>query len=154
VEETVRYRGIPALIALLFALSGCAAVRSAVSARFTGGEEVRVEPMPPLDEQLYRSRLFYAEYLQETGETTQRVAVLAEELPAPLRLLLNPARFVSGETGAERLPVLARRLAPMRLYAVVGPDGRRLGYAFLPPGRMLRPLRFSRGVHTFDLSLE
>ena len=48
---------------------------------------------------------------------------------------------------------LARILtAPLRLFAVLGRDGRRLGYAFLPGGQTLRLLHFTRGIYTFDLS--
>jgi len=145
----VGYIGALILAGLLLAApAGCG------GAGLLARDNVRLEPMPPLDEQLYRDRLFYAEYLLETRETTERVAVLAEDLAEPLHLLLNPARYVSGETGAERLPVLARRLAPMRLYAVLGADGRRLGYAFLPPGRSLRPHQYTRGIHTLELTPE
>ena len=145
----MRYAAALILAGLLTAApAGCG------TSALLGRESVRLELMPPLDEQLYKNRIFFAEYLRETGATTERVAVLAEDLTDPLHLVLNPARFVSGETGAERLPVLAKRLAPLRLFAVLGADGRRLGYAFLPPGRTLRPSRFARGIHTFDLIAE
>ncbi|OGL61252.1 MAG: hypothetical protein A3J27_01930 [Candidatus Tectomicrobia bacterium RIFCSPLOWO2_12_FULL_69_37] len=149
-EGDVRHRGVPILIALLLwgGLAGC----TAVIAPFASREEIRLEPIRSLDEQLYKHRLFFAEYLKESRTTTERVAVLAEDLPEPLRMILDPGRYVSGETGAEPLTALARRLAPLRLFAVLGRDGRRLGYAFLPGGQTLRLLHFTRGIYTFDLS--
>ena len=147
----MRRRGAAILAALLLAgaLAGC----TAVTAPFGGREDIRLEALPPLDEQLYKQRIFFAEYLDESGRTTTgRVAVLAEDLPEPLRMILDPGRYVSGETGAEPLTALARRLAPLRLFAVLGRDGRRLGYAFLPGGQTLRLLHFTRGIYTFDLS--
>ena len=149
----MRRRGAAILAALLLAgaLAGC----TAVTAPFGGREDIRLEALPPLDEQLYKQRIFFAEYLDESGRTTTgRVAVLAEDLPEPLRLLLNPARFVSGETGTERLPALAKRLAPLRPFAILGRDSRRLGYAFLPPGKTLRLLHTSRGTYILDLAPE
>lgn len=148
----MRHGGASILGALLLAgaLAGCAAWPWGVS--FAAREEIRLEPIRSLDEPLYKNRLFFAEYLRESGATTERVAVLAEDLPESLRLLLNPGSYVSGETGAERLPVLARRLAPLRLFAVLGRDGRGLGYAFLPAGQTLRLLRVREGIYTLDLS--
>lgn len=135
---------------LLWAPAGCSG--SLASLPFIGTEEVRLVPLDALDEQQYKSSLFFAEYLRESGTTTERVAVLAEDLPEPLRLLLNTEHYVSGETGAERLPALVKRFAPLRLFTVMGRDGRRLGYGFLPPGQTLRLLRFGQGIYVFDLS--
>jgi hypothetical protein len=148
----VRHGGAFVLGALLLAgaLAGCAAGPWGLP--FAALEEIRLQPIRSLEEPLYKNRLFFAEYLRESGATTERVAVLAEDLPDSLRLILDPGRYVSGETGAERLPALARRLAPLRLFAVLGRDGRGLGYAFLPAGQTLRLLRFREGIYTLELA--
>ena len=108
-------------------------------------------PLAQLDPSLYRAHIFYAEYLDETAATTERVAVLAEEAQDTLRLILSTTRYLSGETGTGRLPELAQRFAPLRLHVIQAGDGRRLGYAFLPPGKTLRLVRKIRGLHHFEI---
>ncbi|MEK6709551.1 MAG: hypothetical protein AABZ64_03140, partial [Nitrospinota bacterium] len=126
-------------LALAAALAGCQAPQFLTKIRsLASGSEVTLVPLAQLDPSLYRAHIFYAEYLDETAATTERVAVLAEEAQDTLRLILSTTRYLSGETGTGRLPELAQRFAPLRLHVIQAGDGRRLGYAFLPPGKTLR----------------
>ncbi len=115
-----------------------------------GTAQVHLAAEPEVDKKRDKERLFFAEFLEQSGTTTRRVGVFAERAEGPLALLLNPERFVSGEVGAATLGELEGRFAPLRLHAIYDQTGRRLGYAFLPTGRALRVISVKQDLYILD----
>jgi len=130
-------------------LSGCAAPLPPGLPRGTF-PAVRLTLLAELGGQLGEKRVFFAEYLEDVGPTTRRVAVLAEPVEGPLRLVFNPRRYAAGVVGAAELGELAARFAPLQLHLVQDNNGRTLGYALFPRGRSLHLVDLRQDRYALD----
>ena len=138
------------LVAMLLA-AGCAKLGRS-GGEVAGIHQIRVTPIPSPDRILVNQPLFYVEYLLESETNTTRVGVLAEPLKSPLTFILNPARYASGQTGAEKIGDLIKRFAPLRFYSLRNAAGKHLGYALLRPRETLRTLSAVKGRYRLELS--
>ncbi len=150
-ESKVRHqvRGIFLALAALLLLSGCGKV--AADLLVDSVHELRVEPIKSPDRNLLELEFFYAEYLLETSTTSTRVGVLLEPLKTPMGIVLNPSRYISGLTGADKTSNLIKRFAPMKFYSLRTSAGKHLGYAFLRPGETLRTVSLNKGRYWLEI---
>lgn len=151
-ESKIRHqlRGSLLALAAVLLLSGCGKV---VAAGLTTDSvyELRVEPIKSPDRHLRELNFFYAEYLLETSTTSTRVGVLVEPLKTPAEIVLNPSRYISGLTGADKTSNLIKRFAPMKFYSLRTSAGKHLGYAFLHPQETLRTISVNKGRYWLEI---
>ncbi len=105
-------RGAFIIIMALFTVAGCGKTGRTLAQGSTAGY-ILIRPLHSPDPALLKEMSFYAEYLLESKNNFERVAVFIEPLKTPAAIILNPGAYVSGQTGAETigdLPIGSPRL--------------------------------------------
>jgi hypothetical protein len=139
------------IIMALFTVAGCGKVGHTLGPGRTTGH-ILIRPLQSPDTALLKETSFYAEYLLESKNNFERVAVFIEPLKTPAAIILNPGVYVSGQTGAETIGTLIHRFAPLRLHTIRASTGNHLGYALLRPGETLRTTFVRKGRYWLELS--
>ncbi len=143
-------RGCPAFFMAVFLLAGCA---SHPALPLIGNQSrIRVSPLPGPGKHLQKKNFFFTEYLEKSGPGSRRAAVLMDAPETPLAFLMNPDRYIPGQTGAGPLGQIMKQFAPLKLFAIFSSTGKHMGYALLPPKQNLRSIFVNGERHWLELS--
>lgn len=143
-------RRCPVFFVAVFLLAGCA---SYPALPLIGNQSrIRVSPLPGPDKHLRKKNFFFTEYLENSGQSSRRAAVLLDAPETPLTFLMNPGRYIPGQTGAGPLGQIMKQFAPLKLFTVHSSTGKLMGYALLPPRRSLRSVFVNLERHWLELS--
>ena len=137
-------------LATMVLLSGCGKI-IAITSNPNSVYKLKVEPINSPDRNLRKLEFFYAEYLLETATSSTRIGVLLEPLKTPMGIVMNPSKYISGMTGADKISDLIKRFAPMKFYSLRTSAGKHLGYAFLHPRETLRTISVHKGRYWLEL---
>ena len=149
VFHTLLQRCLTLFMALYF-IAGCTS--HPVSQLKNNQSLIRVSPLPDPGNHIQKKNFFFAEYLEKSKKGSRRATVLVDAAETPLVFLMNPERYIPGQTGAGSLSQIMKQFAPLKLFTLRSSTGKHMGYALLPPKQSLRSVHVNGKRHWLELS--